>query len=416
MLDSMTPSEMLSIYMDGELDEQSTSSLFYMMAQDPELQLEMQQLMALRSATTSATLQVPAHLKNAVIMQTVGNNAGKTTSGFIPTLGLMVGAAAIASISTAWYFLSDSGSGSENVISGNSSNQRIERRVTRDESNKNTVQSFAPVKNTSTDKHENTTTLSAGTTLNNSGTINSATSLQKGDKVSDEPTIHDVYVQTLAQETNVLPNTESEISQTDVSINRSILLQPTFGLFNSGSPRMRPEFAQLYDNTVTNDNELHTVEISLRGIAPTSFQNTSFEAPNQSFSNWGATVFYIADENNALGIEAGYDKWVQVYDGKEGDTSVRYEQHFNALTMGLAYRHLFSSQEWLSGAQPFLQAGVGATAVGPMGKLALGLRYSLMSNVSVSAGFEASLLAYQYKGSVFSSQRAGFVYSINVGL
>lgn len=415
MLDSMTPSEMLSIYMDGELDEQSTSSLFYMMAQDPELQLEMQQLMTLRSATTSASLQVPAHLKNAVIMQTVGNNAGKTTSGFIPTLGLMVGAAAIASISTAWYFLSDSSNNTENVIKGNSSTQQMESRAIPDEPNKNTVQSFVAIKNNSTDGLESTTVLSTGTLLSNSRTITSASSSRKGDKVSDEPTIHDVYAQTLAQETNVVSNTESEISQTQVSINQSILLQPTFGVFNGGSRGMRPELAQLSDN-VTNDNELQTVEISLRGIAPTSFQNTSFEAPTRSFGNWGATVFYIADENNALGVEAGYDKWVQVYDGKEGDTSVRYEQHFNALTMGLAYRHLFATQEWLSGAQPFLQGGVGATAVGPMGKVALGLRYSLMSNVSVSAGFEASLLAYQYKGSVFSSQRAGFVYSINVGL
>lgn len=412
MAESITPSEMLSIYMDGELDEQSTSSLFYMMAQNPELQTEMQQLMALRTATTSASLQVPAHLKSSVLMQTVGSNNGKATSGFVSTLGLMVGAAAIASISTAWYFLSDSGNGSDNAMSDKLTTQQVERTALTDKSNGSSTQNSADIGNSHPEIHDKTSH-SANALTRSTRTITTSSSLQKGDIVSDEsPTIHDIYAQTLEQE---VPSTENEISQTDVSINRSALLQPSYGMFNGRFPSVQPQFAQLTESTISND-DLNTIEVSYRGITPASFQNTSLQAPSEPFGNMGVTVFYTANETSSFGLEAGYDKWVQTYKGQEGDTSVQYEQHYTAFSMGLAYRHLFTSQEWLSGAQPYLQGGLGATAVGPMGKLAFGLRYPLLSNISVSAGFEASVLAYEYKGSVFSSQRAGFVYSINIGL
>jgi hypothetical protein len=122
------------------------------------------------------------------------------------------------------------------------------------------------------------------------------------------------------------------------------------------------------------------------------------------------------NENTQVGIEAGYDRWTQIYEGKEADTSVRFEQFYNAPWVGMAYRHSVSPVEWLSNASPYMQGGIGVTAVGPLARLALGLQYPIFQSVTFSAGIEASGLAYQYQGTIFASQRVSFVSTVSIGL
>ncbi len=148
-----------------------------------------------------------------------------------------------------------------------------------------------------------------------------------------------------------------------------------------------------------------------------SLQSSSLSLPTQPlYSDMGVGVFYTLDESSKLGIEAGYDRWTQVYDGKEGDTSVRFEQYYNAPWAGVAYRHSVAPVEWLSHASPYIQGGIGVTAVGPLARIELGLQYPLFQSISLSAGIEASGLAYQYQGMIFSSQRVAFISTVSVGL
>lgn len=415
MADNLTPSEMLSAYMDGELDEQSTSSLFYIMANDNELQQEMKQQMALKSVVASVPLQVPSHLKSAVMAKTTGTGTEKTAAGFASTVGLMIGAASLASIATAWYFLSDTPketvsvdvpvSQQQIVSSSSPSNASVDNVVsnTSGENNGSAVNSVKTASNSivrhnSAEVHQLSSSVQENSSANPHHNSVSLGSNSHPDGIGSET------------EQDIVTNSQDFTPEpTSVSLLPVRISSVSFPL----SIRKPDLFQTIQGNQYNSEN--NTFQISVRGISPTSFQTTTLEAPSKPLGNWGISAFYLTDESNAIGVEGGYDKWVQVYEGTDGDTTVRYEQHYNAPWVGIAYRHSFSQLEWLSGARPYVQGGIGATTVGPLGRTSAGLQYPILSNVTVSAGVEASLLTYIYSGSVFTSQRLGFIYSLNIG-
>jgi len=406
MTDSMSPSEMLSAYMDGELDEQSTSMLFYHMANDVDLQQEMQQLMAIRTATSSSTVQVPAHLKHTVFAETIGIDDKVAASGLggFATAGLMMGAAAIASIATAWFLMSDS----KPVMN----DTRLAATI-------GTTSQEKPV--LSTPHTEHLTTFSGIDKQQEIPAKNVTTNVHI-DNLPDDAENNVIInhdnstVSAVSNEQNVPHNLlEQEIQQEDVHTIIASEYRPVSTLYSMQRSGTTPRVAQMTFRT--NDDEPPLVEFSVRGLVSSSLQTSSLAVPSQPFySNMGVGVFYRMGESDKIGIEAGYDRWTQTFEGKEGDTSVKFEQIYNAPWVGIAYRHSMNPVEWLSNASPYIQGGLGATAVGPVARIALGVEYPLFQRVTLSAGMEASGLAYQYQSAIFASQRIAFVSMIHIGL
>ena len=69
--ENMNASELLTAFLDGELDASESQHLFYQLANDPELQDEMQELIAMKSAFKDSKVQPPPALKQNVMKNTV---------------------------------------------------------------------------------------------------------------------------------------------------------------------------------------------------------------------------------------------------------------------------------------------------------------------------------------------------------
>lgn len=419
MTDFMTPSEMLSAYIDGELDEQSTSLLFYTMANNVELQQELQQLMTIRTAASASVVQVPPHLKQSVLANTIGTEEKTVVSGMssMTTAGLVISAAAIASLATAWFLISDS---SENTqyLHNISSTRSIETHSTEQPALSITSQSefgqhpVESIQNENQSQQQVQVPKNKSTSLPTSFSSSSQTSLDKEQSFLNND---------LSSYPPKVRNEQNHIDQSfasDVDVISSEIISPAIShsvpsLFHTLGAL--PKISSM--SAFSLENEYNSFSVIVRGLMSSSMQSSSLPVPSQPFySDMGIGVFYALNENTQVGIEAGYDRWTQIYEGKEADTSVRFEQFYNAPWVGMAYRHSVAPVEWLSNASPYMQGGIGVTAVGPLARLALGLQYPIFQSVTFSAGIEASGLAYQYQGTIFASQRVSFVSTVSIGL
>lgn len=419
MTDFMTPSEMLSAYIDGELDEQSTSLLFYTMANNVELQQELQQLMTIRTAASASVVQVPPYLKQSVLANTIGTEEKTVVSGMssMTTAGLVISAAAIASLATAWFLISDS---SENTqyLHNISSTRSIETHSTEQPALSITPQSefgqhpVESIQNENQAQQQVQVPKNKSTSLPTSFSSSSQTSLDKEQSFLNND---------LSSYPPKVRNEQNHIDQSfasDVDVISSEIISPAI---SHSVPSLFHTFGALPKissmSAFSLENEYNSFSVIVRGLMSSSMQSSSLPVPSQPFySDMGIGVFYALNENTQVGIEAGYDRWTQIYEGKEADTSVRFEQFYNAPWVGMAYRHSVSPVEWLSNASPYMQGGIGVTAVGPLARLALGLQYPIFQSVTFSAGIEASGLAYQYQGTIFASQRVSFVSTVSIGL
>lgn len=418
MTDFMTPSEMLSAYIDGELDEQSTSLLFYTMANNVELQQELQQLMTIRTATSASVVQVPPHLKQSVLAQTIGQEEKVVATGMssMTTAGLVISAAAIASLATAWFLISDTSDNTRNLHDVSSSRSiethSTEHPVLSVTSQTMNVEPFELANNQNQTQRQTRTSGGIRTTSSSSFDISSHTTLDKAQSAVDDITSpQSLEIQN--EHNHMNEGYFSNEYQGESAIISSTTLRSVPSSFNTFGtlPQVRRMSA------FSAEQEDNSMSIIVRGLMSSSMQSTSLPLPSQPlYSDMGIGVFYNLNKDAQVGIEAGYDRWTQVYEGKEADTSVRFEQFYNAPWVGVAYRHSVAPVEWLSNASPYMQGGLGITAVGPLARLSLGLQYPIFQSVTLSAGIEASGLAYQYQGTLFSSQRVSFVSTVSIGL
>lgn len=413
MTDFMSPSEMLSAYIDGELDEQSTSLLFYTMANNVELQQEMQQLMAIRTATSASAVQVPAHLKQAILAKTIGKEQEAVAAGGMTpmtTAGLVISAAAIASLATAWFLISDSSDNTynhHNMSSAHTVEAHSHQKPALSTSQQSVIlnqEKMSEPTQTQYSQHYGSVASSASPTQLYSSVDAIKEEVRNSNVVTPLQTFDDNNTVAFIEENGMY----------EESVSPAILHSVPFA-FQSHTFGVKSPLSAI--SAFASQEDMGDFSVSVRGMMSSSLQSSSLSLPTQPlYSDMGIGVFYTLDESSKLGIEAGYDRWTQVYDGKEGDTSVRFEQYYNAPWVGVAYRHSVAPVEWLSHASPYIQGGIGVTAVGPLARIALGLQYPLFQSISLSAGIEASGLAYQYQGMIFSSQRVAFISTVSVGL
>ncbi len=421
MTDFMTPSEMLSAYIDGELDEQSTSLLFYTMANNVELQQELQQLMTIRTATSASAVQVPPYLKQSVMARTIGKEEEPVAVGMssMTTAGLVIGAAAIASLATAWFLISDSSDNIQNLYNVYSS-RSIEIHSPQQPALSITSQSHRTPPSELLHNENPALSQSQVSRSRNNSSLPSSLHAISNTTFDGAPSIEDNITSTQSLD---IQNEGNHINSDNVSKENEVpsqIISPAiiYSVPSSYSPQTFGALPKASSMSVfSHKQEYNSLSIIVRGLMSSSMQSTSLPVPSQPFySDMGIGVFYALNENAELGIEAGYDRWTQVYEGKEADTSVRIEQLYNAPWVGVAYRHSVAPVEWLSNASPYLQGGIGVTAVGPLARIALGLQYPIFQSVTLSAGIEASGLAYQYQGALFSSQRISFISTVSIGL
>jgi hypothetical protein len=169
------------------------------------------------------------------------------------------------------------------------------------------------------------------------------------------------------------------------------------------------------------------IDVGVRTIGSSLISNGTQSQPSKSLlQNAAFSLSYRLDDRQSIGIEIGQEFLVRevgfstrtiVGDPVTGRASVVNSIHRasdNSLVTwyGAHYRYTISDWALAESIVPFGQVFGGYCSAGPLVKSILGLRYSPLSSVDVSAGAEFTYLNYAFEG----NRQASYKAAITVGI
>ena len=409
----LSASERLSMFLDGELEAADASSLFYELAQSPELQEEMQQHIGVRKMYGDSYVHPPAHLKSN-IMSGIGLGAAAGTAayasgGFLSALlgskgFLMFASAVVAALTTVLVMTNVQDNrqpfASEELNSGSPSlainnepsgdfmrmtypvvesvekNSRAERQ---DISRSGFIPVFVPVAEHSL---SGTDFVFADGLTDESAAVNNKQSRDYSEYLSNDITSSALYATNFERPGNFILASE----------------------YLPGEAKYEPP-----------KDETSKYSIQLRGFKARSIPEFELEPlANPAFNDIALGLFYHMDDSHSFGVEIGQENIYQEYSGMiTADNEIRYEQNYMAFWAGASYQYVVNTGQDVN-LNPFVRVFAGGTNVGPIGRGIIGLDYRLNDKIGLYTGLEGSILIYRYGGNIFTTQKLGVTYGVRV--
>lgn len=384
-------SELLSAFLDGELDESATTALFYTLAHDQDLQLEMRQLIAVRNGFRGGLLTPPEALKYDLQRRlgfpepVLTPIAAATSTSPVARIAqgkpfLMFITALTASLLT---FL---------MIHTVSEPNRPAPLAPR-------LDMFLPAQTHNTSVYSHGRTVSTGT------------SHQRRQQWIAEPARPVVAERNTSPAGQILSDDGSLIEQVHQWQPEAVAITPELPTVTPAvhlQPATTDEETSLF--SASKNTSERNFSLSLRGFAGRSFPAIDLEPlAEPPVNNIAAGLLYQLDDHHTLGIELGQENLLQRYEGIRNGTGITIEQNYLALWGGVSYRYTLTPSQAL---QPFGGIVLGGTQTGPMGRLTLGVAYQLGS-VSLTAGVEGMLHAFRYQNRWFSTQKINATYGVS---
>lgn len=142
------------------------------------------------------------------------------------------------------------------------------------------------------------------------------------------------------------------------------------------------------------------------------FPNRFASAPDILFNNVALTALYEIDNNHAFGLDLGQETF-PIFDVQSAST---LEQRYSLVWGGISYRYRMNPIQSLFDIQPYAQIVAGGTKYGPISRGLIGLSWQPHNRFSLSFGFEASAMMYNYQNKWFGAQKLGLSYGVNIHL
>lgn len=163
-------------------------------------------------------------------------------------------------------------------------------------------------------------------------------------------------------------------------------------------------------------NQDNEYSLQFRGINGVSFP--SVQVPykqNTVFSNMSAAFYFARFGNFRIGFEFGNEPFGQVFNNNEGGTEWQYTQNAAIYWAGLDIMYIFDKEFLFNGGpQPFVQATFGGTELGPLAKFITGLQYySKETGIGAMVGLEGTILSYINQKVWYSTKKIGFTYGMS---
>ncbi len=118
-------------------------------------------------------------------------------------------------------------------------------------------------------------------------------------------------------------------------------------------------------------------------------------------------------EGHALGLEFGQEPFAQIYHELRGDVLHRIEQQPTLSWLGLAYRYQHDGLPLLPQFDPYAEIMLGATDIGPLLMGRVGIAYAPGGSLSLSIDVEGGLLSYSSGQQTLTSRLLGLSYGIS---
>ncbi len=205
-------------------------------------------------------------------------------------------------------------------------------------------------------------------------------------------------------ETSLIPITNAIVKTPDQHIGIADRISNKEALYNE------TEVSSLFFLTDAADQ----FDISLRSSAALSFPSVDIPTQSQGrLSTFAVSALYILSDEHAAGIEFGREAFAQRFTQTLRGERATILQNPTLWWGAASYRYTPEALRWES-LIPFTQLALGATPVGPFGRLKCGVHWIPESHVVFSSGVEGSALMYPVEGTLYTTTKVGVFYGIGI--
>lgn len=393
---NMTSSEKLIALIDGELPSEETTTLFYELAQNVELQEEMREQLAMRQLLTTKPLIPPDHLKHKILLSTglgsfLSIASAKLSSSALGLIGLsalrskaflMLSSALIGSLFTLYFTHNPQ----ENTKVSIEETPPIVHLFEIEE-----PQSYHLENNQLKENNKNSNTESKISTVVPAQAIpNDELSI---DKSADESV--PIY--------NAI-----EISSVDhLQGNFNQQLEREFWINETQEYKFdEPIFPEFYEQ----------LSLQIRGFTTRSIPELNIPPlDNPVMNNMAIGLFYKFDKSMQVGIEVGQENFMQEYHQYEfGSLKRDIKQNYTAFWTGVSFQYNIAEYGHTQKLYPFTRVFLGGTNIGPLLRGMIGIQFDYENSFSLFIGIESTSLIYRYSGNTFSTYKLGLTFGGSV--
>lgn len=371
---------------DGELSSSQAAEVYQMLAQNPELQEELNYHLKMKNVYKKIETPPPSHLKSNILIGSGLAYVFWKTKGFIYSL-ITSGVAVIGFLG----YQLDVLSYKEDIA--NNDNLKVEQnyekfdtKITLPKLNseyKNIESSYTNFNNFSKNLASNQNYYSSNnTSFKNDINLNEVVSLEASNF------------------DNIKINDNSENYPTGINL-----------LFRSSSNN---DFVLLRANHNNNNieelNELKSkLNFNIRKSYLNNTQNLSLDNSQKlDLNNASFALMYEYNDKFHFGLEYNGEEFAQKFNLNVNDSIATYQQFFNTYYFGVTGKYYLANNLLNSNVSFFGKGLIGATTLGPVLRLEIGAEYFLFDRWSIVSSFELSSLIYNVDGNINYSGRSGF--------
>ena len=422
----MEYNELLYDFVDGVTDSGQEQTLFAALAENEELRSDLKQLLAMRAAVqndtkafippASSTLSLfsslgfsaPAALvpvevgMGARILEFLGNSSKAITTGVV-----MSGITALCM----YFWMSDS--------AVEKSSLAVENTPSITSENKEGISSSATKLTSSS---ENSSQLMAGqdhTTITPPERIikyvyirekNSASEAQHTAQSALETTPQNSTLDAATPQADAVESmTTPRLFPAEYQASASSAFIPSIAA--AATPRPASFQAPNFVNSPT-ENSLPLWTLELRRLDTRSSEIPTLVSTAPTYNNLALTGLFSMNSSFFTGLEFAQEQYFQSFTSSDGrGNTYLYEQNPSLSSLSIVARYVpFEWQKF----QPIIQLGLGGTAIGPIGRGLLGVRYSPEDNVSFMLNLEGSAMQYSHQNINYTLTKFGLSYGISL--
>ncbi len=416
-----TPSEMLHLFVDGELNNSQEHILFSQLADSEELQLEMKELLSIRESVQNdvEAFTPPAGATRGVFSR-LGFTAptkqpipvplpytGGAISNFVRKAWLPVAAALVASLGT--FMLLQNNDATE--VSKVNSNIPVTRAIDNDDF---LAASGNTVRNSLSDGAKNISQLGSIDNIKSTNVYSG----QKGknsafDQSYMTPANFAVQITPIRNKYSDNDELLSSNSNDHAILNyaaptNSARLSKTI---SQEFPGYNPGIGEYHTLSNLTQSENRGLSLVVRGIHAESYPGSNLPSKAYPiFSNMSVAMQYQLNDNFLIGAEFGQEPFGQIL---KTPTDITYQNPM--VFWGAASLKYQAGQQIfnLAGAEPFAQVLLGGTEMGPLVKGIIGLQFiSKDWGFGMNFGIEGTSLLYNFNDDLYRTDKLGLTYGI----
>ncbi len=387
-----SPSEMITLYMDGELPDALQPSLFAMLSEQAELRQEMQDHFTVRRHMDTNLIAPPLELEESIMRRIGAVTVGASLNNPVST--------GLATSATAWFgkvvqplmfvLLGATLSGMYFAFNTDKSEQIVQM----------TKQENVPIQQIMQSPVINAT--------NNSQILN----IPSKRIASPMPVTKNMNAASMIEDDNQINNSNADIKPTPEIAQQAVNTAPVDVIVPNNAQQIDIPKKEL--QAIINSEETSPFSLTLRGFTTHSFVDQKVTPNfNPFINNVSAGFQYDLSKEDAVFVEVGQESVVQRFTGIENNYTIQYDQTYHAPWAMIGWQHRFHGGNSF---KPLIRVGGGAMETGPMARMTIGVEYDLTRNITLIGGIEGMSTFYSYKGQWFSTQKAGITYGTRISL